>query len=550
MVQSISLRDIPSTTGLYAGFWEARPDVTALLPHHFQDPGVFKRRAPRVDAATYDRRSLCGILRDQNGGADADTAVGENIARLEQPESLVVIGGQQAGLFGGPLYTIHKAATILSLARSREKKLGRPVIPIFWIASEDSDLEEINHAWITDRDGALQELRMPGGGAAKIPVSRVTLGAEVDTLIDGLSAALPEGGFSAEMIADLRVAYAAGRTYTEAFKAWMKRLFIGTGLVLVDPSDARLKRMAMPLFRREILEKSPVTNAALEQTARLEKAGFHAQIELRQGFLTLFHQAPGRDAILTPGDGYQLKSAGRRFSPRELADLFESDPDAFTPNAMLRPLFQDAVFPTLAAVLGPSEIAYWAQLTLAYDRMGIPMPIMMPRSSFTLMDEKMGRLQARLGVSLVQALRRGERVIDDILKREIPASLTSRMAQSRAAVEETWRGIVGEIDGLDATLHRTAELGKSRSLWQLDRLEKKIAQAARKKNVILRGKVQRLVSTLAPRGGLQERTLCALPFLARHGDRIVSQLIDCADPFAPEHRVLGVDAATLSMVTE
>ena len=542
MVQSISLRDIPSTTGLYAGFWEARPDVTALLPYHFQDPGVFERQARRVDAAIYDRRSLCDILRDQNGGQDADAAVRENLARLEQPGSLVVVGGQQAGLFGGPLYTVHKAATILSLARSQEKKLGRPVIPVFWIASEDSDLEEINHAWITDRDGALHELRMPGGGTAKIPVSRVTLGAPVNALIEELAATLPEGGFSAEVIADLRAAYDPQRTYTQAFAAWMKRLFIGTGLVLVDPSDARMKRLAFPLFQREIMEKSPVSAAALEQTARLEKAGFHAQIELRPGFLTLFHQEPGRDAILITGDGYQLKSAGRRFSPRELADLLQSDPDAFTPNAMIRPLFQDTVFPTLAAVLGPSEIAYWAQLTLAYERMGIPMPIMVPRSSFTLMDQKMGRLSARLGVSLVQALERGERVIDDILAKEIPASLTTQMAHGRAAVEEAWRGIMNEIDALDPTLHRTTELGTSRSLWQLDRLEKKIAQAARKKNVILRGKVRRLVSTLAPRGGLQERTLCALPFLARQGDGIVSLVIGCTDPFAPEHRVLGVDA--------
>ncbi len=542
MVQSISLLDIPSTSGLYAGFWDARPEITALLPHHFRDAGVFERQARRVDAARYDRRSLCGVLRDQNDMLGADPSVQEGIARLSKPDALVVIGGQQAGLFGGPLYTLHKAATILALARSQEKELGRPVIPVFWIASEDSDLEEINHAWITDRDGRLRELRMPGSSLAKIPVSRVQLSEHVGALIDELAAALPEGGFNDEMLADLRAAYAPGRTYTQAFAAWMTRLFRGTGLVLVDPSDARLKRLALPLFEREIAEKSPVSTAALEQTERLEKAGFHAQIELRPGFLTLFHQSPGRDAIVITPEGFQLKTAGRRFSPSELTGMLQSDPDAFTPNALLRPLFQDAVFPTLAAVLGPSEIAYWTQLTLAYERMGIPMPIMMPRSSFTLVEEKIERLRSRLGVTLVQALRRGEHLIDDILKKEIPASLTTRIGHGRAAVEEAWRGVVDEIDSLDPTLHRTSELGRSRALWQFDFMEKKIAQAGRKKNVILRGKVERLVASLAPRGGLQERTLCALPFLARHGKRIVSQVISCTDPFAPEHRVIGVES--------
>jgi bacillithiol biosynthesis cysteine-adding enzyme BshC len=541
MVHGISLLDIPSTTGFYAGFWHAGPELTGLLPHHFRDAGVFERQARRVDAAHYDRGSLCRLLRDQNDKLGADPAVQAGIARLEQPGALVVIGGQQAGLFGGPLYTLHKAATILALARGQEKDLGRPVIPVFWIASEDSDLEEINHAWITDRDGRLRELRMPGSPPAKIPVSRLQLGGHIGPLIDELAAALPEGGFTAEVLSDLRSAYTPGRTYTQAFAAWMAGLFQGTGLVLVDPSDARLKRLAFPLFEREIAEKSPVSAAALEQTARLEKAGFHAQIELRPGFLTLFHQAPARDAIMITHEGFQLKEAGRRFSPLELAELLQRDPDAFTPNAMLRPLFQDSVFPTLAAVLGPSEIAYWAQLTLAYERMEIPMPIMMPRASFTLVEEKMERLQSRLGVSLVQALQRGEHVIDDILRKEIPATLVTRISTSRAAVEDAWRGIVNEIDSLDPTLHRTSELGRSRSLWQFDFMERKIAQAARKKNVILRGKVERLLASLAPRGGLQERTLCALPFLARHGNRIVSQVIACTDPFAPEHRVVGVD---------
>ena len=542
MVHGISLIDIPSTTGLYAGLWDARPDVTGLLPHNFRDAGAFERQARGVDAARYDRRSLCGILRDQNGSPGADPAVQAGIDRLEQPGSLVVIGGQQAGLFGGPLYTLHKAATILALARGQEKALGRPVIPVFWIASEDSDLVEINHAWITDRDGRLRELCMPGSPPEKMPVCRVQLGAHIEPLIDELASAMPEGGFTAEMLSDLRGAYTPERTYTQAFAVWMAKLFQGTGLVLVDPSDARLKRLAFPLFEREIAEKSPVSAAALEQTERLEQAGFHAQIDLRPGFLTLFHQAPARDSILITNEGYQLKTAGRRFSLSELMALLKADPDAFTPNALLRPLFQDTVFPTLAAVLGPSEIAYWAQLTLAYERMGIPMPIMVPRASFTLVDDKMERLQTRLGVSLMQVLRRGGHVIDDILRKEIPASLTARIKESHAAVEDAWRGIVDEIDSLDPTLHRTSELGRSRSLWQLDLLEKKIAQAGRKKNVILRGKVEKLVASLAPRGGLQERTLCALPFLARHGNRIVSQVIACTDPFAPEHRVVGVDS--------
>jgi uncharacterized protein YllA (UPF0747 family) len=217
------------------------------------------------------------------------------------------------------------------------------------------------------------------------------------------------------------------------------------------------------------------------------------------------------------------------------------NPDLFTPNAVLRPLFQDTIFPTLAVVLGPSEIAYFAQLTLAYESMGLPMPILFPRTSVTLVEHRIERLRRKLDVGLRDIVVRGESIIDDILRREIPASLLERIDDGRNGVLEKWAAIKKEIDTLDPTLHRTTELGAGRAMHQFDFLEKKIAQAARKKNLILRGQVARLVSCLAPRGGLQERTLNVLPFLARMGVGALGRIGEAMDPFAPEHRGLVLD---------
>jgi uncharacterized protein YllA (UPF0747 family) len=239
--------------------------------------------------------------------------------------------------------------------------------------------------------------------------------------------------------------------------------------------------------------------------------------------------------------GFELKSSGRNFAVEELAALFEKNPGEFTPNATLRPLFQDTIFPTLAAILGPSEIAYFSQLTLAYERMGVLMPLMIPRASLTLVDAKIDALCSRLGVEVVDVMERGEHIIDDILKRDVPASLDKRVAEGRASVADIWRGIVTEIDTLDPTLHRTAVIGSSRALRQFDFIEKKIAQAARRKNTVLRAQVQRLADSLAPKGKLQERVLCALPFLARYGAGIISTAAQAVDPFAPEHRVVVAD---------
>jgi bacillithiol synthase len=541
MVHSIALGSIPATSKLFADYCEGNGRIRALIPRHFRDPGAFAAHARLLDGHRYDRRSLCGVLKEQNERLGAAEPALSSIARLEDPSAVVAIGGQQAGLFGGPLYTMHKALTILAVARKAEAELGRPVVPVFWIASEDSDLAEVDHAWVTDQDGGLKVLRMPSGAPAKIPVSRIRLGEAVGPLLEELSSLLPRGDDAAGVMEDLRSAYTAGRTYPQAFGAWMAKLFSPLGLAQVDPSDSRLKRLAHGLFDTEITEKSPVSSAVMEQTARLRTAGYEPQIELRDGFLTLFHQDPARDAITVTPRGFELKASGRRFTPKELSDLLERSPETFTPNAVMRPLFQDTLFPTLAVILGPAEIAYFHQLTLAYERLGIPMPLLVPRCSVTLVEGKIERLRKKLDVTMEQLLARGDRILDDILKRELPRSLSERISVGRERAAETWAGIVNEIDALDPTLHRTSLIGAARAAGQFDFIERKIAQAARRKNDLLRRQVGRLTASLAPRGGLQERTLCAPPFLAAYGDRILRIAADVIDPFSPEHHAVVIE---------
>jgi len=322
----------------------------------------------------------------------------------------------------------------------------------------------------------------------------------------------------------------------------MASLFSDKGLVLVDPSEPGLKRIALPLFEREVSEKSPVSRAMLEQTQLLQQAGYSPQIELRDGMLTLFFQSPAREAIAVRGDGFELRASARRFSNGDLTALLRESPEHFSPNAALRPLFQDSLFPTLAMVLGPSELAYWAQLPLAYRAMEIPMPVLVPRSSLTLIEPRHQKLMVKHQLSLKDVLSRGERVIDDIVKREIPQVLFDELGGGRKQVEAIWRGLVQRIDGLDPTLRKTAELAAAVSGKQFDFMERKITQAARRKDEALRGQVARMAAALAPHGDLQERTLTVLPFLARYGSRVLDQAREAIEPFAPEHRGVVIDA--------
>jgi bacillithiol biosynthesis cysteine-adding enzyme BshC len=541
-IHRIPIGDLPSTTPLFVDLWTGARGYRGLVPRHFLEPGALAAQRAVLAAGRYDRAALSAVLREQNEHLGAGPAALAACGRLAHPDAVVVIGGQQAGLFGGPLYTAYKALTILRLARRAEDELGVPVVPVFWIASEDSDIAEIDHTWLTDRAGDLVHLRLPTGGPDKVPVSRIRLGEGIGTLLEQAAEALPASGYAGETMDALRAAYEPGRTFPAAFGSWMAWLFREQGLVLVDPSDDRLKRMVMGLFESEIMDHSPVSAAVIEQTARLRAAGYEPQIELRDGLLTLFYQDPARDAIALKDGTFELKASGRRMRAEELRDTLRGRPDAFTPNAVLRPLFQDSLFPTLAVVLGPSEIAYYTQLTIAYERMGVVMPLLWPRASLTIVEEKSEKLREKLDVGLLDLIARGERVIDDVLRRKIPPALTERIETGRARSAETWAGVLDEIDRLDPTLHRTAQIAAARSAFPFDFMERKIAQAARRKNDVLRSQVRRLVNALAPRGGLQERTLCALRFLAQRGPGVLDEIAAAIDPSAPEHRALVVQS--------
>ena len=542
MIHAVPLAELLPAGSLIRDCWEGNQKFLSLVPKWFRDPKAFLQQRDELAQRRYDRESLRSVLEAQNRRFAAAPAALANVARLSDPRSLVVIGGQQAGLFGGPLYTANKALTVLSLAAKLESQLRQPVIPVFWIASEDSDLAEVDRASVIDRDGGLRELRLPGDEDSKLPVSQVRLGEEISGLFEGLSAALPEGGSTAEILASLRDAYAPGRTYPAAFGAWMASLFSEKGLVLVDPSEPGLKRIALPLFEREVSEKSPVSRAMMEQTRLLQRAGYSPQIELRDGMLTLFFQNPAREAIAVRDDVFELRASARRFTNGDLTALLRQSPEQFSPNAALRPLFQDSLFPTLAMVLGPSELAYFAQLPLAYKAMGITMPVLFPRASLTLVESRHQKLMEKHHLSLQEVIMRGERVIDDIVRREIPPALVENLSEGRNQVGRIWGGLVEQVNRLDPTLKKTTELAAARSDRQFDFIEKKIVQAARRRDKILRGQVERMAASLAPRGGLQERTLTVLPFLARHGTRVLDQALAAIDPFAPEHRGVVIDS--------
>jgi bacillithiol biosynthesis cysteine-adding enzyme BshC len=538
--QSIPIREMPGGTSLFIDCWEGSDGFLSLVPRHFRDPSSFKTQVDLLSKRRYARKTLFSALLQQNESFLAGSDTIENIQRLVDPRSVVVIGGQQAGLFGGPLYTLYKALTVAALARRLAADLERPVIPVFWIASEDHDLAEVNHTCVTSAAGELIEISMGDDDGRRIPISDRRLGEGAARAFSKLTSALSDVGLPPELESALRQTYREGAGYAQAFGTWMQFILKNQGIAFIDPSEDRIKRLAIPLFRREIEEKGPVSRSVIRHTARMEQLGYQAQIGLREGMLTLFHQDPVREAILVRESGFELKDGSRRFTQGELVSLLEDAPGKLSPNAALRPLFQDWIFPTIAAVLGPSELAYYAQLTQAYGDMEIPMPILFPRTSLTLIEPEIARLLTKHRLTLRDVVTRGPRVIDEIARREVPRDIFQGLAAGRSGVEGIWRGLVEEVGSLDPTLRPTAENAKGRSLRQFDLIEKKIVKAARRKNETLQRQVDRIIASLFPRGGIQERSLNSIPFLARYGLEVFNDAFGRMDFFSAEHRGMEI----------
>ncbi len=540
---SVPLRDIIRGTSILVDCWDAVPRLVDLLPRHFLDRVSYRSLADVLHRRTYDRPTVAATLEKQNRVLGAGEASLAGARRLRDPRALAVIGGQQAGLFGGPLYTLHKALTVLALAGRLEADLHCPVVPMFWIASDDHDLAEVARAWTTDPDGRLCEIglaaHLDAAAANRLPVSEIPLGDGIGAALEEAAAALAGAPNGPEVLAALREAYRPEATFNAAFGRWLHRLLAGTGIVTIDPADARLKRLGAPLFAREIAEPGIVGRAVAEQTARLSAAGYPAQIDVREGMLTLFLHEPGRIAIETADDGLRL-SGGRRLRDGELERILAREPERFSPNAALRPLFQDTLLPTVAMVLGPAELAYCTQLTLAYQRLDVPMPVLFPRTSLTVLEPRIERLMAARGISLGDAIALGTRLASEVSRRSIPEGLASRIAAARGTIATAYEGLVGDVDRLDHSLRRTVELQAAYSARRLDLVEKKTARALLRRDAEVGHQAAALAAALVPRGHLQERTLCPISFAAREGMDVAARIARGMDIWQPVHRGITV----------
>jgi len=539
----LPIDQLPGASPLHRDYLKEFERVAPFYAHDPHDPAALRRQAEACAGRTYPRAAVQAALETLNRRLGGSQAVLQNVAALGRPGTLAVCTGQQTGLFGGPLYTLYKALTAIQLADRFQADLGRPVVPLFWMASEDHDVAEADHLWLPDRTGGLTLVRHTAWAPpAGFMPANLRLGPGIAETLARARACLPETEFLEPLWTALCQAYAPAETLADAFGRWLLHLLGGYGLVLVDGADPALKPPAAAVFHQELAEAPRSSQAILRASQALRAAGYPAQIEAREGGVGLFLLRNGRHPLLREGGFFRLRDTGEAIPAPELRLLLQEAPQQFSPNVALRPLVQDSLFPTLAYVAGPGEVAYFAQLREIYQAFSVPMPLILPRASFTLLEPRPAQLLERFCLGLEDLVQEPEQLASRLLRTQLPPDVAGVLARARGEVDALFREVGDLLASVDPTLRATVGQTAGHLQGHLEQLEKKAVQALKRRQGETRTQLHRLRQSLMPDGKPQERVLSPLPYLAKYGPTLLPLLRGETDGPGWAHRLLRLGA--------
>ena len=493
--------------------------------------------------------ALADALAAQSRSFGAGLATFANIDKL-RAGACAVVTGQQVGLFGGPLLTLLKAATAVARARQATVATGVEHVPIFWLATEDHDLAEIDQVSLLSKS-TVETLRL-NARSHGAPVGDIPLGASIAALLGQSSELLHH----APVCDLLRECYAPNDghapTFGSAFARLMTRLFAEQGLIVMDAATREFHTLGAPALRHAIKQADELEATLLARTAELEATGYHSQVLVKPGASLLFlvsevDGVPHRQPLRRATDGVWKVGAGasaKSFTTDALLAILDAAPERLSPNALLRPVFQDTILPTAAYIGGPAEVAYFAQSAVLYQRiLGHITPIL-PRLTATLIEPAIAELMDRHEVTLTDAMHSTDELAQRLGARAMPIETKRHLADAGNALDEALTAAQQYLGRLDKSLGRSAEVSASKMRYQMNRLRRLAATFELQKETCLRKHAEAITLHLFPNAHPQERLLAGVRFIAvwetAHGSAagFIARLVEEAADQSPYHLVI------------
>src|ERR1700728_405229 len=541
----IPYREIPHTAKLFNTYLEDFSRVSAFYAHPPTTSGI-DAAAREVTLDPSVRRVVVEILREQNTRfspqGEVDAATARNLDRLASG-AVAVVTGQQVGLFSGPAYTTYKALSAVRCAEETTRR-GIDAVAVFWLASEDHDLAEVNHAFWNTRNG-LSRYELPAEESGR-RVGEIVLGDAIEPLVADAAQAL-EGPFAERVAIALRETYTRSETYSSAFGKLMARLLAGRCIIFLDQLDARFHRLSIPHFNNGSQRAELWRDSLLARSQELEVAGYHSQVKVAHEATLLFWSKSGRREPVRAKNG-NFVVGDSEITSRQLLDAISRQPEQFSPSALLRPVIQDSLLPTAAYIGGPAEIAYMAQALIVYQACGVKMPAVLSRASFTIIDQPIQRFLAHYGLDIRDLFAGPQHLRGKMEQKSLPAGLSTQFEETESALRAIMNAYEEPLTRLDSTLIEALRSSERKMLHQIEQLKGKVARAENFRSGVLDRKERILIDSLYPGGGLQERTHCVLPLIASLGPEFLDELTTlAAPPGAPESLSCSTQHQVLSL---
>ena len=510
---------IPGTSALFADYLYQFDKLSAFFPYSSWHADAVASAAQSVSFPAERRTQIVAALAKQNHNPAA-------LAKLAKPDTVAIVTGQQVGFLLGPAYTIFKALTAVKLADYLNGQ-GISAVPIFWCATEDHDLAEVDHAWLFNHDATPSKVGLAGSLVNGGPVGDVALN---EIPLPEIRSALGDLPFADEVMKQIGAAYQPGVTLGAAFRQLLEETLKGLGLLYLDPLTAPVRAVAAPFLCDAVQRVPELLNALRARNNEIATAGYHTQVHIDDDSSLFFLLNNGRRWPIRWKNG-RFTSKESSYAPAELGALTGQ----LSPNALLRPVMQDYLLPTAAYVAGPAETAYFAQSAVLYDRLLGRMPVIYPRNGFTLVDARAAKLLTRYDVRVPDLLGHRDNVKGMLAARLVPPALSEQIKAAHAAASQALAQLQSGLQHFDPTLQAATGKSTAKIAYQFAKLERKIARETMRRDERATKDADYLLNLIYPQRHLQERFYSIIPFLAKHGFDLPRELLSQIQLSCPDH---------------
>jgi len=496
----------------------------------------------------FDKNILMDILKMQNVEFGGTEATATNIELLKRDDTFAVVTGQQVGLYTGNIYTIYKTISTIKLAKNLKERFPQfNFVPLFWLESEDHDIDEANHIYILNKENELVrvgfETEQTGSEdesprRSTKPVGSTKFGEMIFSINEQLRSGLLDTDFKDKIMGIVSDCYKEGNDYKTAFAQMMNKLFGDFGVVFIDPSDAEIKRLLIPIFEKELRTSPKMCESIITTSAELEK---HYDLQVKPKVINMFFLHNENRLPIEPREGgkFALKNSKRRFENEEMFTALEETPELFSPNVVLRPICQDYLLPTAAYVGGPAEISYFAQLKPAYSHYELTMPVVFPRTSVTIIESKISKFMNNYNVNFEDIFHRNV-LVSKVVEMLSEVKVDDEISKYTDEVNKIFYDIKNMTAKVDQSLLNTVENMKEKLKQNIEILRNKLINAQAKKSEVTTSQIDKVANNIFPNDNLQERMLNIVYFINKYDLSFIKKLYHETDPMNFNHQVIDI----------